>query len=204
MYARTERLLLRPGYLEDAAALAQAIGDPLVARHLGRVPLPYGEADARDWLSQAGDPTDMRFVIMARTRGSLRLVGGIGVHWRDDDGGFGDGRGHHELGYWIARPYWGLGFATEAGRAVLEIARAVGLPPLRAGHFVDNAASGAVLRKLGFRATGRTAPRVSVARGETVACALYEESDVAELMPSGVVRPRFQPDLREEWRLQAA
>src|SRR3546814_10810174 len=68
------------------------------------------------------------------------------------------------MGYWIARPYWGLGFATEAGRQLLHIARAMSLPKLSAGHFVDNPASGAVLRKLGFRPTGKVAQRYSLAR----------------------------------------
>src|SRR3546814_7093655 len=81
------------------------------------------------------------------------------------------------MGYWIARPYWGLGFATEAGRQLLHIARAMNLPKLSAGHFVDNPASGAVLRKLGFRPTGKVAQRYSLARGGEAACALFEEGD---------------------------
>src|SRR3546814_15109026 len=46
-----------------------------------------------------------------------------------------------------------------------------------AGHFVDNAASGAVLRKLGFRSTGKVAQRYSLARGGEAACDLFEEGD---------------------------
>src|SRR3546814_5039329 len=51
------------------------------------------------------------------------------------------------------------------------------LPKLSAGHFVDNPASGAVLRKLGFRPTGKVAQRYSLARGGEAACALFEEGD---------------------------
>ncbi len=204
MHARTDRLLLRPGYLEDAAALAQGIGDPAVARNLATVPLPYGEADAREWLAQTPGDGDMRFLIHARTHGRLRLVGGIGLHWREDDGGFGDGLAHHELGYWIARPYWGLGFATEAGRAVMQIARAVGLSNVRAGHFADNPASGAVLRKLGFRPTGRTAPRRSLARDGEVTCVLFEDAALDGVDSPELTRPNFSPTMREEWRLLAA
>ena len=70
---------------------------------------------------------------------------------------------------------WGRGYATEAGRAVVAIARhALGLKRLNAGHFIDNPASGRVLTKLGFRATGRVEPRHSRARGGEAPCAVFE------------------------------
>ena len=61
-----------------------------------------------------------------------------------------------ELGYWIAREYWGRGYATEAARAVLRLAKVLGHREAGvAGHFIDNPASGAVLRKVGFEPTGK-------------------------------------------------
>ena len=52
----------------------------------------------------------------------------------------------HELGYWLTPDAWGRGYATEAGEAVLAMARhALGLQRLDARHFVDNPASGRVL-----------------------------------------------------------
>ena len=69
------------------------------------------------------------------------------------------------MGYWIARPNWGRGFATEAGAALIEIARTLGLRQLEGSHFLDNPASGQVLEKLGFEPVGITAPRMSCARG---------------------------------------
>ena len=169
MFARTPRLLLRPGFIEDAPALTAAIGDEVVARNLAQLPLPYRLGDAQDWLARTDDPLRPALLILQRTGGEPRLVGGIGIH---DDAGE-----RPELGYWIARRYWGLGFATEAGRAMLGIARALGLPRLSSGHFIDNPKSGAVLRKLGFRPTGRIEPRFSRARGCDVACALFEEGE---------------------------
>jgi RimJ/RimL family protein N-acetyltransferase len=60
-----------------------------------------------------------------------------------------------ELGYWFGVPYWGLGYASEAAQAVMAWARdQLGALVFGAGHFVDNPASGAVLRKLGFVPTG--------------------------------------------------
>ncbi|WP_447764964.1 GNAT family N-acetyltransferase [Sphingopyxis panaciterrae] len=201
MFARTERLLLRPGWQEDAPALTRAIGEEAVVRNLSRAPWPYGEEEAQAFLSQPIDPTQPRFLIFARTGGAPRLVGGCGIAPSTDDLG-----GGLEMGYWIARPYWGLGFATEAGRQLLRIARAMQLPKLSAGHFVDNPASGAVLRKLGFRPTGRIAQRYSLARGSEAACALFEEGDADA---DGAVTPMrsrigVDEDFREELRLMAA
>ena len=198
MFARTDRLLLRPGWLEDAPALARAIGDEAVVRGLARAPWPYGEAEASAFLDQPTAPDQPRFLIFARTGGAPRLVGGCGIAPGPDDG--------LELGYWIARPYWGLGFATEAGRQLLHIARAMNLPKLSAGHFLDNPASGTVLRKLGFRPTGKIAQRYSLARGGEAAVALFEEGDAAS---DGTVTPMrsrigVDEDFREELRLIAA
>ncbi|MCI4588834.1 GNAT family N-acetyltransferase [Sphingobium sp. BYY-5] len=169
MFARTPRLLLRPGWMEDAQALAMAIDDPAVVRNLARVPSPYGLDDAEAFLALPQHPRLPRLLIFTRTHGAPRLIGGCGVHL--------DEQGDPELGYWIARPYWGLGFATEAARAVLGMARAGGLPAIRAGHFVDNPASGNVLRKLGFRFTGRIEKRYSLGRDAMVDSLVFEEGE---------------------------
>ena len=79
MFARTERLLLRPGWLEDAPALARAIGEEAVVRNLSRAPWPYGEEEAQAFLSLPSDPDQPRFLIFARTGGAPRLVGGCGI-----------------------------------------------------------------------------------------------------------------------------
>lgn len=205
MFARTPRLLLRPGFAEDARAFSVAIGDEAILRNIGSAPCPYDDADARAFLSAPSDPLLPGFVITQRTGGAPRIVGHIGITRQPDEDG-------PELGYWIARPFWGLGFATEAGRAVMNLARALKLPPLRAGHFTDNPASGAVLRKLGFRPTGQVVQRHSVARGEAAACVLFEEkaeaAGAADMgMSMGVgkrCRIGTDRDLRQELRQIAA
>lgn len=206
MFARTERLLLRPGFVEDAPELARAIGDEAIARNLARLPWPYGVEEARWWLTQDHDPMLPNFLILQRTGGTPRVVGGIGLQLPDDTPLATDGRARPEIGYWVARSHWGLGIASEAGRAVMRIARALGHPPLVAGHFVDNPASGAVLRKIGFRPTGQIAPRFSLARGEHVPCALYEEDADADVVPLAGKRCPVTPDedFRDEIRLLAA
>lgn len=169
MFARTPRLLLRPGWMEDAAMLAQTIGDAAVLRNLSRAPSPYGLDDAEAFLALPHHPQLPRLLAFTRTQGAPRLVGGCGIHLNED--------GAPELGYWIARPYWGLGFATEAARAVMDMARTNGVRDIRACHFADNPASGNVLRKLGFRAMGQKAQRYSLGRDAMVDCLLFAEGE---------------------------
>lgn len=167
MFARTERLLLRPGWAEDAPALHQAISDEAIVRNLASAPWPYSPADAEAFLATERPADQATFLIFRRTMGSPQLIGTIGIAQRPD--------GEMEFGYWIARPHWGLGFATEAGRAVLDIARhGLRLRKLAAGHFVDNPASGRVLEKLGFKPTGIVAPRYSAGRRAATPCKLFE------------------------------
>jgi RimJ/RimL family protein N-acetyltransferase len=163
MFARTERLMLRPGWREDAPAVFQAIADHGIVRNLAQAPWPYRFADAEAFLARERRPDEPACLIFLRTGGPPRLVGGIGLARKGGD--------EHELGYWIARPYWGLGFATEAGRALIANARdTLRLQRIAAGHFVDNPASGRVLRKLGFRQTGGTVRRFSAGRGADAPC----------------------------------
>jgi RimJ/RimL family protein N-acetyltransferase len=160
MFARTPRLLLRPGFPEDATALAMAIADEAVVRNLAVVPWPYTLRDAEAYLASPRDPILPAMLMFERTDGAPRLVGSCGLGRRPS--------GAVELGYWIARPHWGRGFATEAGGALIGIARALGLRQLEASHFIDNPASARVLDKLGFESTGLVAPRMNCARGEEV------------------------------------
>jgi len=169
MFARTPRLLLRPGWMEDAPALAAAIGDPAVLRNLTAAPMPYDVGDAEAFLALPHDNRLPRLLAFSRTRGAPRLIGGCDIHLND--------RGAPEIGYWIARPYWGLGFATEAARAVMSMARAHGVTGVGACHFIDNPASGNVLRKIGFRPDGRVESRYSRARDATIDCLLFQEGE---------------------------
>jgi len=167
MFARTERLLLRPGWREDAPALFRAIRDEGIVRNLAQAPWPYSFADAESYLTRERAPYDASCLIFLRTDGAPHLVGAVGLARKDE-------ADETELGYWIARPYWGQGIATEAARALIANGReSLRVKRFVAGHFIDNPASGRVLRKLGFRSTGRTRPRFSAGRGEEAACREY-------------------------------
>lgn len=160
MFARTPRLLLRPGFPEDASALATAIADEAIVRNLSAPPWPFHVRDAEAYLARARDPILPRLLIFERTEAAPRLIGECGLTRRPS--------GAVEMGYWIARSFWGRGFATEACGALIEIARTLRLEQLEGSHFIDNPVSARVLEKLGFESTGLIAPRMSCARGEAV------------------------------------
>ena len=167
MFARTERLLLRPGWSQDAADLHRAICDERIVRNLATAPWPYSLADAEAFLATERKASEPSLLIFRREGGAPELIGGIGFGRKPT--------GETDFGYWLVRRHWGRGYATEAGRALLAAARhGLRVKRLDAGHFVDNPASGRVLEKLGFRPTGLVAPRYSAGRGEAAPCRLFK------------------------------
>lgn len=162
MFHRSERLFLRPPWPEDWKLVFGAIADERVVRNLARAPWPYKAQHARDFVRRPIAPAFPRFLI-ARAD-TAQLVGCIGIDPHE---------GKIELGYWIARQHWGQGYATEAGRAMLDVARMLRHQRVVASHFLDNPASGRVLRKLGFVPTGIVRSRHSCGRGGKAPTAEY-------------------------------
>ncbi|WP_298670651.1 GNAT family N-acetyltransferase [uncultured Sphingomonas sp.] len=163
MFARTKRLTLRPWWPEDAETLTRTIAHEAIAMKLARMPWPYARTDAEAFLSLPRGAAEPRFAILAHDGDYPRLIGSIGLR---REGGV------HELGYWLTPGAWGHGYATEAGRMIVEIARhALAVKRIEASHHLDNAASRKVLTKLGFREVRRE-PHYSLARGGDVDCAV--------------------------------
>jgi RimJ/RimL family protein N-acetyltransferase len=157
----TERLLLRGVVNADAERVAVLAGDIGVAAMTASIPHPYGPLDAESWVArrQAADwDSEPHFVIEHHHFG---LVGALGFRP--------GARGRPEIGYWLGRPFWNRGYATEAVRAALDWARREWRKKLVvAGHFIDNPASGQVLVKAGFLYTGDVELRWSQARNGPV------------------------------------
>ena len=163
MFHRSERLFLRPIWTEDAPAIFQGIADEAIVRNLARAPWPYRMEDAQSFVELPRDPKQPGFAIILPETGEY--VGQVG-YGPDEDGLL-------QVGYWIARSHWGKGYAAEATRAALEVGRVIGLGRIVASHFVDNPASGKVLRKSGFRPTGEVSPLYSRARDARFPAARY-------------------------------
>ena len=155
---RTERLLLNPFRAEDAARVAALAGNWKVARMTARIPHPYSEELARQWIAEQalGDGC------LCAIRLEEELVGAVGLERTAP--------GQHELGYWIGEPWWSMGIATEAaGRIVRFAIEDLGARVLNAGYLHDNPASGRVLAKCGFVLTGEVLQWCE-ARGQAVKC----------------------------------
>ncbi|HLK24114.1 MAG TPA: GNAT family N-acetyltransferase [Caulobacteraceae bacterium] len=159
----TPRLSLREPRAADAAPLAELANDFDVARMTTSMPHPYTRADADEFLARMAARDRAREAIFAIEDARAGLVGVLGFHPKADAAA-------PELGYWIGRPHWGQGLATEAARAALRWAdREWGKRWTIAGHFADNPASGRVLTKIGFLYTGVVSPLFSRARGAVAA-----------------------------------
>lgn len=137
---QTDRLrLVQPGP-EHVGAIARLANNAKIHAMMARLPFPYGEDDARLFVERiAPGPQEHCFAI---TREGGELIGTVGLHLVEGE--------WPELGYWLGEPYWGLGYGTEAARAVVTMARSAHYPGLRARALARNAGSLKVLRKLGF------------------------------------------------------
>ena len=158
----SSRLRLRPPERGDIAAIVK-FKEWDVVKNLSRAPHPYTEEHASAFLGRQEEgrakASDFTFAVTRKDGGAL--AGMCGVHRRETD---------FELGYWLGRPYWGQGYATEAAAEVLAFAfRNLRAEAVEAGWFHDNPASGRVLAKLGFRPNG-AANRECAARGHAVLC----------------------------------
>jgi 8-oxo-dGTP diphosphatase len=158
----TERLVLRPLRDEDAGELHRLINDWEVSRTLAEVPFPYPRDLADEWVAssrtQICDGDAYHLAVTGHEGDREMLVGGVGIRVdRQARSG--------SLGYWVGRRFWGHGVATEAAGRLARWAFAnLDLDRLIATVALDNAASAAVLKRIGFRETG-TARKPFQARG---------------------------------------
>ena len=141
---RTERLILRRFQRSDAEPFAALAGDRAISDTMISVPHPLPAGFALRWVT-AEAPN--RFAVCEAASGLL--AGAIELRELDAE------HCQAELSFWIGRPFWGRGYATEAGLAVIRYAFAtLDLNRVYAFHMVRNPASGQVLAKLGMRQEG--------------------------------------------------
>jgi len=135
---RTPRLTLRPLRPDDREAIAEGVGNYEVARWLSVVPYPYGLSDADAFIDEVR-VTGKRVWAICDDGGLVGIVGLEG-----------------QLGFWLARPAWGRGYASEAcGIAIWHAFTALSATSVAANCFLGNDRSRRVLSGLGFVETGR-------------------------------------------------
>jgi RimJ/RimL family protein N-acetyltransferase len=145
----TTRLVLRPFTLADIPELVPLVGDANVASTTLLIPHPYTAADGERWISghaaarEKGESLD--WAICQRDG---RLMGAIGMVLRA-------AHDRAEIGYWIGKPFWGQGYATEAANGLLGFGfGTLNLHRIEAYHYARNPASGRVLEKVGMEREG--------------------------------------------------
>jgi ribosomal-protein-alanine N-acetyltransferase len=140
---KTERLVLQPWSFDDLADVLSYAADDEWGRCLP-VPRPYGEADARRFVA-----TQILLDRKQHPSWSIRCdghgVGGINIRFSSESR-------IGELGYSIARAWWGRGLAAEAARAVIGQAFDAypDLVRVRAMADARNVRSHRVLEKVGM------------------------------------------------------
>jgi RimJ/RimL family protein N-acetyltransferase len=152
----TERLLLRPLTRADAPEIMRLVNDFEVARYTSTIPHPYDMQMALDFVAtpEAAPAAAARFIddpdgaivlgIVVKNRGML--VGCVGLQ-KTPEG--------PELGYWIGRDYWRLGYASEAAGRIVRLAfENFAVPELIASAVTVNDGSHRVLEKIGFAVCG--------------------------------------------------
>lgn len=151
---RTERLALGLVERSEARRVAELAGDREVARNTESIPHPYPEEEAERAVEgirrqvASGEAAVFAVRLAAGGEEDGELIGMIGLHPEP----------RHEragMGFWIGRPYWDRGYATEAGREVVRWGfEQRELRRIHAECFSRNGASRRVLEKLGMQREG--------------------------------------------------
>lgn len=154
----SKRLMLRAPIRGDVPDLVKLADNKAIAANLVRLPNPYTRADAVGFIEIFSQRADKRPYAITLNE---RLIGVVGFS-------FHEGR-PPELGYWLGEPYWGQGYMTEAGRALIEVAHATHQYDLVAARaLADNAGSLNVLEKLGFRRKGKAKSEAASSFGKPI------------------------------------
>ncbi|HEY1720446.1 MAG TPA: 8-oxo-dGTP diphosphatase MutT [Magnetospirillaceae bacterium] len=109
----TARLILRAPRADDVPRMMELLADPDVVRHTARVPHPYTKADGERFIAACAEEraAGAGVTLAIEERVSGQMIGCIGAPFAP---------GNAEMGYWLGRPYWSQGYATEAARRLLR------------------------------------------------------------------------------------
>ncbi|MFZ5792688.1 MAG: GNAT family N-acetyltransferase [Pseudomonadota bacterium] len=137
----TARLRLRPLRRDDSPVIERLAGEWEVARYLAQAPLPFPPGEAAPWIASLARSGEIALAI--ERRADRVFLGCCGCTVEAD--------GVPDVGYWLGRPHWGQGYATEAvGRLVKHLFEDRGAARVTAAALPENPASIRVQERLGF------------------------------------------------------
>lgn len=146
----SERLLFRQHIQQDMDAYCAMEMDVDVRRYVGGQPRSREDAERR--FRGTLEPVKDRLSIWAAVlKETGPYIGRCGIYPHfNNDGTAVPGEG--TLAFYVAKPFWNNGYATEAGHAFIEFGfKTLGLKKIVAHVQAENAASVHVLKKLGFK-----------------------------------------------------
>ena len=124
---RTERLVLRAFETADASRVQELAGSREVALNTKNIPHPYPPGAAQEWIASQNEKLAQGHHNFAIDDGEL--VGCIGLRVQNE-------LERAEIGYWIGKPFWGRGYATEAAAAIIRYGfEDLNLHRIYAGYF---------------------------------------------------------------------
>jgi RimJ/RimL family protein N-acetyltransferase len=145
IFLQTERLLLRSHESQDESDFVAMHTDPEVRRYVGGQAWPLEKAQTRFQNEYLGRPTETYGLWATILKEEGNYIGACGLRASDHPT-------EAHLGYYLARPYWRRGFASEASKAFIDLAfTRLHLIRLLADVEKGNAASEHILQKFGFR-----------------------------------------------------
>ena len=146
----TDRLCLRRPELTDAADVQDYLQERQIAANTLHIPFPYPNGAAEAWVAHthsaydAGEACSFAIVLKEENR----IIGAVALRLDIE-------HRRAELGYWVGKPYWSNGYASEAAQRLLSYGFDVlGLNRIHATYFADNPASERVMQKIGMRYEG--------------------------------------------------
>ena len=149
----TARLTLRRLQVEDVPSLVRYANNRNISDHILNIPHPYGEPDAVFRISYVlqGFKSGQRYLFAIILNEHEGLIGEAGLHLHA-------GNGVAELGYWVAEPFWGRGYGSEAVAAVIAFGFAkLNLETIYATCHINNTGSEKLLLKNGMTKSGERA-----------------------------------------------
>lgn len=150
---QTERIILRLWEDSDAEALFKYASDPDVGTRAGWP--PHKSVEESMEIIRTVFRNDTTWAIELKETGEA--IGAMG-YMPDCPLNLPAREGEPLVGYWVGKPYWNQGICTEALQLMIDfIRKETNYTSLIGCHFVDNPASGRVMEKCGFLATGETA-----------------------------------------------
>jgi ribosomal-protein-alanine N-acetyltransferase len=147
---QTERLTLRQLDSKDAPAIHRLAGAAEIADTTLTVPHPYPFHAAVDWIERAQKEWKAKtaYIFAMTLKETKEFIGGIGLHLVPQDQ-------IAELGFWIGKPFWNLGYTSEASQILVKFGfETLQLHKIYGRYFPRNPASGRIMVKLGMQYEG--------------------------------------------------